>query len=117
MSKLEREDPEFMAAMQAYQQQLGMREVLSIDHLLLRLNSVTHVKHSLEGLVDKARVEYQKVLETYRMDVEVEMARLEGVLERAGHVRLAKAQALRLLQHIEALHSVLQIMEDSTRLH
>lgn len=87
MSKLEAEDPEYMAAVREYHQQLSRREVLSLEHLLLRVNSTAHMRTAVTKIFDKARVEYEQVLDTYGMDKARELSALEGALENASEVR------------------------------
>jgi hypothetical protein len=87
MSKLEAEDPEYMAAVREYHQQLSRREVLSLEHLLLRVNSAAHLRNAVTKLADKARTEYEAVLETHKMDSAKELAALEGALEGTAEVR------------------------------
>lgn len=86
MSKLEAEDPEYMGAVREYHQQLSKREVLSLEHLLLRVNSAAHIRNSVTKTADKARFEYEQVLETYSMDKARELSALEGVLEGTSEV-------------------------------
>ncbi|NJR41600.1 MAG: hypothetical protein HC767_01955 [Akkermansiaceae bacterium] len=88
MSKLEAEDPEYMAAVREYNQQLSKREVLSLDHLLLRVNSAAHMRSAVSKITDKVRREYEHVLEEYSMDKAKELSALEGALEGAAEVRL-----------------------------
>lgn len=87
MAKLEKEDPEYMMAMQEYQQQLAKREELSMENLLLRLNSVCHVTHAMSRLMDRTKGEYVQLLSRFSMDKPKELAAMEGCADSAGEVR------------------------------
>ena len=87
MSKLEKQDPEYLLAMEEYKRQLAKREELSIENLLLRLNSVCHATHALVRLIDRTKGEYRQVLTRYMMDEEKELEALEGCTGPAAQVR------------------------------
>lgn len=87
MSKLEKQDPEYLLAMEEYKRQLAKREELSIENLLLRLNSVCHATHALVRLIDRTKGEYRQVLTRYMMDEEKELETLEGCTGPAEQVR------------------------------
>ena len=75
-----------MAAVREYHQQLSKREVLSLEHLLLRVNSTAHIRAAVTKIFDKARAEYEQVLDTYSMDKATELSALEGALESSAEV-------------------------------
>lgn len=72
--------------MEEYKRQLAKREELSIDNLLLRLNSVCHVSHALVRLVERTKEQYRHVLTRYSMDPEKELMALEGCTDPAAQV-------------------------------
>eukprot|EP00892_Ulva_mutabilis_P006679 jgi/Ulvmu1/4383/UM002_0108.1 len=78
MAKLEKEDPEYVRAMDEYKRQLSKRAELSIENLLLRLNSVCHVEHAMSRLMERTKSEYSQVVSRYSMDQEKELAAMEG---------------------------------------
>lgn len=87
MNKLQKQDPAYLLAMEDYKRQLAKREELSIENLLLRLNSVSHLSHALVRLIDRTKGEYRHVLARYMMDEEKELGALEGCTGPASMVK------------------------------
>lgn len=111
MSKLEAEDPDYMAAVREYHQQLSKREVLSLDHVLLRVNSTSHLRSAMVKVLDKACSEYTQVLENYNMDKK-ELDALEGAMDESDQVLPATSclgYQLAMLQCLYCIYCWLQL--------
>jgi hypothetical protein len=87
VKEMEASDPEHTAALAEYERQLAKREHMSVSNLLIRTNSAQHLSSHLEALQHGVIDAYRQILMRYGMDLESNLAALEGSLDIGLHVR------------------------------
>ena len=86
VKELEEQDPEYRAALDSYQRRLLQKSSTALAPLLLRINSVLHVREALPGLLQRVRSEYGDTVVQYGMDKDVQMAALDGAFDEESNV-------------------------------